>query len=183
MLLYHGFISFSSDFRQLHPEHMNNEVLLRLNFSKTFQSLVTVVRKPIPQPRIEKTDSFESVYTWGKFQLLSFGIFASGEDTLSSYRKISNRVCRSGADFLLIVPLYSIRHLVLRAGNIPQAVCTVCFSLFAKAGSFRLLGFHHAERRVYHQCEALYIINTKCCISSSRREYTLARDEIQPQRG
>ena len=30
--------------------------------------------------------------------------------------------------------------------------------------------FPSRQRRVYHQCEALYIINTKCCISSSRRE-------------
>ena len=26
------------------------------------------------------------------------------------------------------------------------------------------------RRRVYHQCVALYITNTKCCISSSRRQ-------------
>ena len=29
--------------------------------------------------------------------------------------------------------------------------------------------YNHANRRGYHQCEALYIINTQCCISSSRR--------------
>ena len=35
---------------------------------------------------------------------------------------------------------------------------------------FRILASQSRRRRVYHQCEALYIINTKCCISSSRRD-------------
>lgn len=30
---------------------------------------------------------------------------------------------------------------------------------------------------VYHQCKALYIINTECCISSSRRSMHLGNKE------
>ena len=42
---------------------------------------------------------------------------------------------------------------------------------------------NHAEGVYIIRNLLRYITNTKCCISSSRREYTLARDEIQPQRG
>ena len=42
---------------------------------------------------------------------------------------------------------------------------------------------NHAEGVYIIRNLLRYIINTECCISSSRRKYTLARDEIQPQRG
>jgi len=40
----------------------------------------------------------------------------------------------------------------------------------------------NSEGIVYHQGEALHIIKTKFCISSSRRKYTLARDDIRLRR-
>ena len=47
---------------------------------------------------------------------------------------------------------------------------SVLYHIFqGNSRSFRILASKSRQRRVYHQCEALHIINTKCCISSSRR--------------
>ena len=42
--------------------------------------------------------------------------------------------------------------------------------LQSNSRTFRNLASQSRRRRVYHQCVALYITNTKCCISSSRRQ-------------
>ena len=45
--------------------------------------------------------------------------------------------------------------------------------------TFRNLASQSRQRRVYHQCAALYITNTKCCISSLRKQIQPVADEIQ----
>ena len=42
-----------------------------------------------------------------------------------------------------------------------------------------LVDFYHAKGVYFIRNLLRYIINAKHCISSSRREYTLARDEIR----
>ena len=47
--------------------------------------------------------------------------------------------------------------------------------------TFRNLASQSRRRRVYQQCVALYITNTKCCISSSRRQ--IARWRVMRYKG